>query len=83
MMCMRTNIVLNNDLVQEAMQYSHARTRRALVEEALATYVAVEGRRTAARDVSRAAPRAGDEARGDYGFASDPPSCSGADRERV
>ena len=42
MMCMRTNIVLNDDLVREAMQYSHARTRRALVEEALATYVTVK-----------------------------------------
>lgn len=41
-MCMRTNIVLNDDLVREAMQYSTARTRRALVEEALATYVAVK-----------------------------------------
>lgn len=39
---MRTNIVLNDDLVREAMQYSRARTRRALVEEALATYVAVK-----------------------------------------
>ena len=42
MVCMRTNIVLNDDLVQEAMQYSRARTRRALVEEALQTYVAVK-----------------------------------------
>ena len=42
MQCMRTNIVLNDDLVREAMQYSTARTRRALVEEALATYVAVK-----------------------------------------
>ncbi len=42
MWCMRTNIVLNDDLVREAMQYSTARTRRALVEEALATYVAVK-----------------------------------------
>ena len=41
-MCMRTNIVLNDELVHEAMQYSHARTRRALVEEALQTYVAVK-----------------------------------------
>jgi Arc/MetJ family transcription regulator len=39
---MRTNIVLNEDLVREAMRYSRARTRRALVEEALATYVAVK-----------------------------------------
>ena len=41
-MCMRTTIVLNDDLVQEAFQYSNARTRRALVEEALVTYVTVK-----------------------------------------
>ena len=40
--CMRTNIVLNDDLVREAMRYSKAHTRRALVEEALATFVAVK-----------------------------------------
>ena len=28
---MRTNIVLNPDLVREAMQYTQARTRKALV----------------------------------------------------
>jgi Arc/MetJ family transcription regulator len=39
---MRTNIVLNDDLVKEAMTYSKARTRRALVEEALVTFVAVK-----------------------------------------
>jgi Arc/MetJ family transcription regulator len=39
---MRTNIVLNEDLVREAMRYSRARTRRALVEEALETFVAVK-----------------------------------------
>ncbi len=40
---MRTNIVLNDDLLREAMQHSRARTKRALVEEALATFVAVKG----------------------------------------
>lgn len=38
---MRTNIVLNDELVQEAMRYSRAATKRALVEEALATFVQV------------------------------------------
>ena len=50
---MRTNIVLNEDLLREAMRYSQARTRRALVEEALATFVAVkaeEQRRTTYRE---------------------------------
>lgn len=42
---MRTNIDLDDDLVEEAMRYSSARTKRALVEEALRTFVDV---RTAA-----------------------------------
>lgn len=41
-MCMRTNLVLNDELLAEARKYSHARSKRALVEEALATYVAVK-----------------------------------------
>jgi Arc/MetJ family transcription regulator len=56
-MCMRTNIVLNESLLQEAMRYSRARTRRELVEEALATYVAVkaeEARRRTYADRLRA-----------------------------
>lgn len=39
--CMRTNIVLNDDLVREAMRYSKAKTKRALVEDALLTLVRV------------------------------------------
>ena len=53
MRCMRTNIVLNDDLLREAMRHSRARTKRALVEEALATFVAVKGaeaRRATYRD---------------------------------
>ena len=42
-MCMRTNIVLDDDLLREAMRHSGARTKRALVAEALATFVAVKG----------------------------------------
>lgn len=41
-MYMRTNIELNDDLVAEAKEYSKARTKRALVEEALATFIAVK-----------------------------------------
>ena len=40
--CMRTNIVLNDDLLREAMRYAQGTTRRAVVEEALATFVAVK-----------------------------------------
>lgn len=47
---MRTNIVLNDDLIAEAMRYSGAQTKRALVEEALATFVEV--RSAAERDKS-------------------------------
>jgi Arc/MetJ family transcription regulator len=39
---MRTNIDLDADLLAEAARYSPARSRRALVHEALATYVAVK-----------------------------------------
>lgn len=39
---MRTNIVLNDELVSEAMKYTRAKTKRALVEEALRTYVEVK-----------------------------------------
>ena len=46
---MRTNIVLDDDLIAEAMKYSSARSKRAVVQEALATYVTVkaEQQRTA------------------------------------
>ena len=50
---MRTNIVLDDELVQDAMQYSSARSKRALVQEALATYVVVkreEQKRASYRD---------------------------------
>ena len=37
--CMRTNVVLNDELVEEAMKYSTARSRSALLEEALRVFV--------------------------------------------
>lgn len=39
---MRTNIVLDDDLLAEAMKYCTARSKRAVVREALATYVTVK-----------------------------------------
>lgn len=36
---MRTNIVLNDELVEEAMKYSTARSKSALIEEALRVFV--------------------------------------------
>jgi len=50
---MRTNIDLDEDLVREAMRHSKAHSKRALVEEALRTYVDVktsEQRRSSDRD---------------------------------
>ena len=41
-MCMRTNIVLNDELLREAARYFGGRSKRALVEEALKTFVAVK-----------------------------------------
>lgn len=38
-MCMRTNIVLNDGLVKEAFKYSHSKTKRDLVEQALREFV--------------------------------------------
>jgi Arc/MetJ family transcription regulator len=38
---MRTNIELDEELVREAQKYSSARTKRALVEDALRTLVEV------------------------------------------
>jgi len=39
---MRTNIDLDDELLEEAMRHSTARTKRALVEEALRTFVDVK-----------------------------------------
>ena len=41
-MHMRTNIELNDDLVAEAQKHSKAKSKRALVEEALAAFVAMK-----------------------------------------
>jgi len=42
---MRTNIELDDDLFREARKHSTAKTKRALVEEALATFVEVKTER--------------------------------------
>lgn len=39
---MRTNIILDDSLLAEAMKYSVGRSKKAAVHEALATYVAVK-----------------------------------------
>jgi Arc/MetJ family transcription regulator len=42
---MRTNIVLDDQLVEEALKYSNAKTKRELVDIALREFVATHGRR--------------------------------------
>jgi Arc/MetJ family transcription regulator len=39
---MRTNIELNEHLLAEARKYSRAKSKRALVEEALSAYIAMK-----------------------------------------
>jgi Arc/MetJ family transcription regulator len=41
-MYMRTNIELNDELLAEAQKHSKAKSKRALVEEALAAFVAMK-----------------------------------------
>lgn len=41
---MRMNIELDDDLVKEAMRYSKASSKRALIEEALRTFIDVRAR---------------------------------------
>ncbi len=36
---MRTNIVLDDDLIREALKYSQVHTKRGLIEEALKTFI--------------------------------------------
>jgi len=51
---MRTNIELDDDLVREARRLSTAKTKRALIEQALATFIEVEtARRQRATYASR------------------------------
>ncbi len=38
-MCMRTNIVLDDDLLAEASRYTSVRSKKGLVQEALSLYV--------------------------------------------
>lgn len=37
--CMRTNVVLNDELVEEAMKYATTRNKSALIEEALRVFL--------------------------------------------
>jgi len=43
---MRTNIVLNDELVREAFRHSRVRTKKALVHEALEELIRVRKRRS-------------------------------------
>ena len=48
-MCMRTNVVINDDLLREAMSLTSVRTKRALIEEALRTLIEVRTRQKQVR----------------------------------
>lgn len=55
-MCMRTNLVVNDELLAEALRIHGGGSRRAVVEVALRTFVEVktaEGRRQSYRDRAR------------------------------
>ena len=41
---MRTNIEINDELMSEARKYCRAKTKKALVEEALAVFIAVKAK---------------------------------------
>jgi hypothetical protein len=41
---MRTNIVINEDLLREARVFSSHQTKRAIIEEALVVYISVKER---------------------------------------
>lgn len=69
-MTMRTNIVLDDDLVQEAMKIGHIKTKRQLVEQALREFVSfrkkldlrdLRGSQTIADDYDYKSLRAGDK----------------------
>jgi len=40
--CMRTNTVIDDALLSEAMEHSHSRTKRGLIEEVLHTFIRVK-----------------------------------------
>jgi hypothetical protein len=47
---MRTNVVLNEDLLKEAARYARSKTKTGLIEEALATFVRVKAEEKRAQD---------------------------------
>jgi Arc/MetJ family transcription regulator len=60
-LCMRTNIDLDDELIQRALASSDARTKRAVVDEALRTFIHVKEeerrRRTYAEHFEALRPR--------------------------
>jgi Arc/MetJ family transcription regulator len=61
---MRTNVVLNDDLVGEAMRLSGARSKRAVIEEALRVFVEVKATEQAAAGYRERLRRLDDRLRG-------------------
>jgi Arc/MetJ family transcription regulator len=81
-MCMRTNIVLNNDLVKEAFKYSQAGSKRALVEEALRVFIEVRAHERRAA-LYRSRIDALDRRMQGVVFRDKPSAILRADRERI
>ncbi len=44
-MCMRTNIILNDDLINEALQYADTKTKTGLIHQALKEFIALHKRK--------------------------------------
>lgn len=44
-MCMRTNIEIDDDLMAKAIKSGNIKTKKAIVEEALRLYIAIENQR--------------------------------------
>jgi Arc/MetJ family transcription regulator len=45
LMCMRTNIEIDDDLMAKAIKSGNIKTKKAIVEEALRLYIAIENQR--------------------------------------
>lgn len=79
---MRTNIVLNDELLREAMKLSRARSKRALVEEALRTFVEVRAAEERSATYREKLRRLGPALRA-LKFRQPPAELLRADRERA
>ncbi|HET7290996.1 MAG TPA: type II toxin-antitoxin system VapB family antitoxin [Vicinamibacteria bacterium] len=78
---MRTNLVLNDELVGEAMRLSAGRSKRAVIEEALRTYVAAKRAERAREGYRERLQRVAERLRG-LKLGEKPSDVLRADRDR-